>query len=1296
MKVTGKLIFYTLGALTALIVTIAISVISKMPLRFLFSIVLGALAFLVFFLTQQDADESANLFNNWNKFGFKLNWDFLVLIAYALSILIVLLVPFASDGQFMSWLSIPMFNYIRLLAGLFLSCILPGYGLLRLIDRKRNYRGLVLLVLSFFVSVFTMAIFSYILIILNVPTVNIYWVTVGFNLLIFIGLLLETLKTRKLTNIQSVSSKCYRLDYLILICVLLFFVVGWLTYYSSYKLGSTGDMWEHYYTFLHVSKGDLLSSSHLSYLHAETWFSLHYLSVFELTGFPSLNGWMVYAFINFFYVLAFYVMVRGIVNDKHPRVPVIAMLIATLFAGFGWIVALSLGSQNSWVTALDTAGSYTYNDIISSFIYGPIPQYFSLSVLFVLIYLMVRQESFSFITGFLTAILVAQGLLVHSPEIIFFVLFFFCFIVCSNRENLGKLKWFSLSLLLGLFLVFLIGLPFLNNFYFSMDLILPYLFVVVCASFILIYFKQRTAISLKISRKIVLFFLCFVWFAYFLSFIVWQSTLSLNVTANLVDVGLKPWYIYPINSGLSLLLGLLGITYIVVNRSLLPNTKFLIISLIALFIAGLALSYININFPASTTYWEKRLYYSFMIIPLSIFGAHFVNNLLAKLRFSTNKLRKPFLNLFVCFLISLIIVSGVGSNVLALDYISIKSQSDPYANFSNAQLQALDFLRANAPAGSTVLGLSTISNRLAYTFSGMNHIRSVYWFTISPSLQFVDIINPELALKMLYSLNITYFFATKCEINALHSNGYVAGHLIKYLPIIFQNSEVIIYQVPKMNPPSSDSNLSLAIPSYMFKALDASSIGDFDTTTFYFPISMLAESGIDYSIKITEDNSIFNSKYIILPSDKNWTAEQITDYLTWVNNGGHLIVLDSDGLGDFARTLSVACNSNVTLYANSIVSSSGTTKINPLSIPFFASSDENIKIISTYNNDNNNSTPLALSKQVGKGEIIYFFIDSLFKALEEDKNASDFTKLGGIFCQLGLQTTDFTDVLFEKRWMYMFYSTIWIRDCISLQGSVKIESPSILPFNQFGVSKLILNGNGTINGLSIKQSTIEGVTIDNFNYKGKVQFMVDSGNISIIPTNYSSYGVLLLKSNFNATIQITEGSSVDLSVAANNQTFSINLESGTLTIENITIANYAIETSDAKFNFSTNVPRFDEILLFMRDATFSVDGNSTFFNAYFPNYIQPVHDSQVQIIGRTHFNFNCSSNNVILLTNLTYSGRFSVPQLTKLSMLYWELTAIPWENLLSSSIIIILFVVFASMIIPTLLRKKVKFPFIDS
>ena len=1310
-----KSIFYLLGLLMALLSAFAILTISRIESRYLFAVLFGALTFLIFVLLQNNVDRSVSKpFDLLLRFRFKFSREFFVLLIYAISIFLVLLIPSFSDAQFVNWQSIPAANYIRLLAGLLLSSILPGYGLLRLIDRKRRFDGLASIVFSFFISVFLMALVTFATVVANLTISSIFWLSLILNLVILVAYLFTFVKKNKPVMDQKNDLRVsHRIDYLIIVCIFLFFVIGWIVYYSSYQLGSTGDMWDHYYTFLHVSKGALFSSSHLSYLNAETWFSFHYLALFELTGFPSLNGWMIYAFINFFYVLAFYLMVRGIVGEKYPKIPIIATVIATLFAGFGWIVALFLSSNNAWSNALTTGGSLTYNDIIYSFIYGPIPQYFSLSVLFTLLYLMTYKGKFSITSTFLTVVLIVQGILVHSPEIIFFTIFYFCFIFFANREDLGRLKKYSLSVLLGLFIVFVLGLPFSSHFYFNMASILPILTIIVCLTFVPIYIRtenifhstfsrsvsgiKATINALVFSRIISIIIICLVWILYVLSYFVWNSTLNLDVTGSLAAVGLKPWYMYPINSGMSLLLGLLGITLLILDRKMrLTNAKFLTLSLLAFFIAGILLSFVNIYFNIAnigSTYWEKRLY-SFMVIPLSIFGAFFIIQVSSKLNFSSfNKnLRSLLMNLLVGLLIVIVLVSGVSSNVLALDNVSLVSQNDSLASCSKAELQAFDFLRANASAGSTVLGLSTDSNRLAYVFSGLNHLNSPYWFT-SDSFQYIDIRNPELALKVLYSLNLNYLFATKSDLAKLQSDGYFVSHLINYLPVAFQNSEVTIYQVPKLNPPSSNSNATLVLPNYLVNDLSNPNTGAVDNT-LYLPIDMLAQSGLDYSIKINEDGSLFNSKFLILPSDNGWTDEQITEYLSWVSNGGKLIVLNSDGLGDFAKYLSINSNYGYTVPFDKANNKSATVQIGSLQASLLYSKDNEVKVLDNYSDDNNNSAPLVFVKQVGNGQILYFNSKPFFENVESLNGTSpvNFQKMGSLFNLLSLETPFFKDIPADNRWKYLGYDTTSIRNYAQLEGSVNIESNStILPYDQFNASTLSLaNVTGTINGLPINGSILlQNVVITGFLEKGSAQSVLESQNVDIIPSDYGSYGLLLLDAASNISMQVPQGGLNFSALTTKNEAFKMNLESGEFSAKNISSSPSNVF---ANMVLPNNIDLNGKIFVLTRVPSVSVNGTAVFPEAYIPSYTKNVAGDSVQINGRISFNFDCSSDNVIVLNDFVYSGTFQTGQLTtKISMVYWEITAIPWASILTSpTFLVFCFIFIMAIIAIVIINSKFK------
>lgn len=1321
-----KLLVYSIALLMGLFVASSILLIAKMDSKFLLSAVLGVLTFFLFILLQSGENQEDLPISNRFRISFKLSPKIGVAIIYLVCLLIVLFIPSSSGAQFVNWSLIPALNYVRLFAGVLLSSILPGYGLLVLIDVKRQFKGLALIVFSFFISIFIMGLTSFLSFALGWGLDNIYSLSVIVNLLIFVAFSLSQLRrTKSLGSEMPDLHSIRRTDYLIIICIFMFFVVGWAFYYSNYQLGNTGDMWDHYYTVLHVSQGGLFSTSHLSYLNAETWFSMHFIALIQLSGFPSLNGWMIYAFINFFFILAFYLMVKAIVGENHPRIPVISTVIATLFAGFGWLLVLFLSpTTDDWGLILNFAGYSTYNDIIYSFIYGPIPQYLNLAIFFGLLYIVFRKDKFSIATCFLTAILVAEGLLIHSPEIIFFLLFYYSFILFSKREAFGKLKWFNISFIVGLFVVLIIGLVFPSHFYFNMNILLPFLFVGISLTFLLFRFRPKN-IHLNIPKYVPIILVCILWVAYFLSFLFWNSTLNLNVNGNptfnldvvgnLAAVGSEPWYMYPVSAGLSLFLGLLGLTYLLLSdRSKLTNANFLIALLVLLFVAGKIISLVNANFEIGVTYWEKRLYGSFMIIPISIFGAFFVIELFNRLRLmqTIKKIRKPLLIVISGLLISMIILSGVGSNVLALDRVSIASQIDPLASASPGELEAFDYLRENAPIDSVILGLSTWviidnalvhkalvysdSNRMAYVLTGLDHINSPYWFN-DKTLQFLDTTNPELFLKVLYSLGVDYLVLNGTDILSpneypISQNGYLGGHLIKYLPIVFQNNETTVYSVPKLNPPSAESNLTLIVPSYMLNNSLLLDAGKLVNQTYNLPIDMLAQSGFNYSIKYIEDDSAFNSKHVILSSDKGWSDKQVNQSLAWVNNGGSLIVLNSDGLGAFAKNLSITSLRNSTILTKEITNNNSRVQLVGVNASEFYSRDKDVNVIANYANTTDQLSPFAFSKQEGKGEILYLNLEPLFTALNYANESSwyYFKELGNIFNLVNLEASVYKDTPSDTRWQYLGLDSMVVRNNIVLEGNVSLQASStIFSHDKFNVDSLKFeNAVGTINGHSVNSSLLvqKATTISNILEKGLFNSVIVSGEVILTSSNYGSYSLMSLGYPSNITLQVPKDG---ISFYVNTTRYGkdlVTLESGEIMLQNLVVTLTSNIIADSNLQDS-HVP-----LILMRTPHVSVNGTTLFSEANVPSNIRYVSGDSVNITGgQTIFNFDCSSNNIFVLTGLSYDGNFIASQKSyPISISEWEITK-PWGFIQTSplSVFIAIIIVILILIIQPFYQIKI-------
>ena len=1463
---------YLFALLCSLIVAVAISSISRIPSRFVFSVIFAAITFLICCLILPDVNLNFRPkgFGPVSKFNFNALKEFFVPTVYVTFLILVVVIPPANTMQFTDWLQIPVASYVRLLAGLLLSSILPGYGLLRLIDKRKKFVGVDSLVFSFFISVFLMSLTAYALMVLNIPIAYNYWTTLILNIVIFVLFSYTTVKKRK--NEESYEehekSSSWKLDCLILGCVFAFFVAGWVVLYSSYNLGSPGDMWDHYGSFMQIMKGVNLSSpSHLAYLGSESWFVLHYVSVAQLGGFPTVNGWMVYAFINFFYILAFYQMVRGIIGKKYPKIPAVATVVGILFAGFGWVKAMSLSSDSggTWAQILSSAGHLTYNDIIYVFLYGPIPQILSLAMMCSLLYLMTREKDFGFSSAFLTVTLVSTSYLVHMPEMVLFFVFYYCYLFFVGKEQMRHLKRFTFSILIGIFIVLILGIPFPSHFFYDQKLPLFVLLISTIMTFAPMYLKGRIHFSLAFLRNLSTLITALVWAFYGLSFLAWYATQNLDIAGNLVSIGLKPWYVWPVTQGISGLLLLLGATYLVTaQRAEIKNLKFLLSSLVSFLVVGKILSYVNINI-METGYWEKR-FTTFTIIPISIIGAFFVIEAVRKFfsGVSPQQLRTyPAKSAIAALLIAVVVISGVSSMVLALDYNFSMAKGNPYAYISNGEMEALEYLRKNAPADSTVLGLSIRSNRIASVFSGMNHLNSPYWFTTNNGYQFIDVENPELALKILYSLNITYLYGTSKDLENINSNGFVANHLLKYLPIAFQNNKVTIYRIPKLHPPSSDSNFTIVFPDYVFNAISDPSVltqnlpsqmlfnetfaqyeegsdgtpawnpisgtwnvengtyegagqgwiiqpsvisnltlsdfsvrarfkigsgyyagivfryadssnfywvvisqdgqyddvyktvggraylikhstaqparvdwntlrvdgyGDqfyvylngelivstsdqefasgkvgllvnsatccFDNVTverppdtkgymdqaFYLPIDMMAQSTLEYSIRTSEDGAQYSSQYILLPSDQRWTQEKISGYLTWVEKGGNLIILNSNGFGDFAKTLSINSNPNKLVSVNQIVGESGEIRLEDVTAPSLFLSDSDVKVIANYVGQNNQSVPFVLAKRFGDGAIFYMNTNSLFEVLSSSNETQkyrgqnpSFPKLGNLVSFLNLNASHYKEIPSNDRWKYLGYNTTSIRDYARFQGHVQIESNSILiPYDQIEVGELkLINASGTINESSISETSVyEQIVVNNLVLHGTIPSVVTSEDTCIFPTNFGAYSSLLLESGFNISLQLSNNKA-DFVILDGNETYEVDLTSGTIAMENITTSKSRISDDFASLKIPGGMIADYTTLMFARTPSFSAKGTAFISEAYIPNYINYVYGYLVQINGTTHFDFDCSSETVSLLNNFGYSGLFQTEQeAAKPSMFYWEIGAIPWNDVLASPVFI--------------------------
>ena len=267
------------------------------------------------------------------------------------------------------------------------------------------------------------------------------------------------------------------------------------------------------------------------------------------------------------------------------------------------------------------------------------------------------------------------------------------------------------------------------------------------------------------------------------------------------------------------------------------------------------------------------------------------------------------------------------------------------------------------------------------------------------------------------------------------------------------------------------------------------------------------------------------------------------------------------------------------------------------------------------------------------------------------------------------------------------YDVTSIRNYTQLQGAVKINSNStIFPFNQFNVTALTLdNSVGTIDGLPIWGSILfQNVTIDGFLENGAVASVIESPVVYMVPTDYGRYSCLLLNDSSKISMQVPQ-KGVSFSILTNNnEIHKINLESGEVSVDNIANCS-ASNILDNILPNNVNLENTTSMLTYVPSV--SVNGNVSFPKANVPNYIINVVGDSLSNSGNVHlhFNFDSSSDSVIVLTDFDYSGTLK-PGQPPIDMIYWEITIIPWLSVLPFP----LFLIITALLLIIFIRRRLK------
>lgn len=724
--------------------------------------------------------------------------DVFIYILTISSIIIVLSVP-AYEGSMLEWVNIPPLNWLRYLSALLLTSFLPGYFLLKILDRKHVITGSIVIVLSYLLSLFTTFLAGF-FILLSASSIKV------LGLQIIITANIAFLVTRHFTNREKPRNYLLNVNWTelgLILSALAVITVGSLLVMSNNMPLTSGDMVRHYGTALDLSKGFSMYGGQLVTYPGGYLFSVYLGVIFALAGIPAAIAVQGLYILSFMSLLAFYSTIKVWLSNLDKRLPLVATVLSILL-GFGGLYALHLKFADptyvSIVQLLSTTTSKTY-DIYMRVLYLPdivAPLWnIGLPVFFTLLYFL-KKESCLLTKAAIVSLLVTLGYLAHASEIFFFLFILFIYVLCIRRRNEAKIGPY---VVLGLGVVALLDFIAPTQVYVlsgaGTALSLPFVAALILATLTSVaeLVKDRYAFRfspnlrhsfLKKLRKSWTYGRWVLLYVYVFFLVVWLTIVN---DFNLWAWGgfdFTPFFVLPLRLGA---VGLLAVIAIFVYFKKIIQNKSLFFFLLMIpigFLLEQGANYYLLYYPAYR-------YGTLTFIGACVIAAYGFTTLIDKARQSTKR------KIIASVLLGFLIVSGMLSTTLF--YVNASNYS-LNRQIAQEELDALDYIRQNTPTNASVLTFTTESADSLRNYAGLNAVQDAQRWA-----QLLSTSNPYIITHILSSSNIKYIYVTQRDIQFL--NAYSLDSFVKYFSKVLANDRATIYEVPISNAPSPEASIGV-------------------------------------------------------------------------------------------------------------------------------------------------------------------------------------------------------------------------------------------------------------------------------------------------------------------------------------------------------------------------------------------------------------------------------------------------------------------------------------------------------
>jgi hypothetical protein len=582
-----------------------------------------------------------------------------------------------------------------------------------------------------------------------------------------------------------------------LLAALLVTLVGNIYVMEKTSPLSRGDMWRHLAQALQYSKGFPVHGGMLipGYPY---FFHVYLTTLFQLSGLPPPISYQALFAFSFIPILSFYSFIKEWFSEKN--LCSIAIILVPLL-GFGSLYAINLKAQNPSMplsTAVPEAIHKTY-DINDIMVIGPalanvVPiLYIALPTLFMFLYLL--KKSMNNVTkSFLYAVLVAVSFLGHPDAPFFMGLALLLYAAIMEGEGV---KVGAIGGILGLLIVALVdsSAP-ARNYILALGGISSastLTFFVMFLLFVLSYFTSVLARHFTINHSFLsdrfkknAFSLTsgIIIFAYLFSLITWVYVLPTYDAYKFGGYDFTPFFIWPIRFGPIGLLSILCLSLYLGDVA--KDRRLTFFSAIAAI--GFVMEQLANYYPIYPAYRFATL----TLIGVVVLAAYFVIKS-ASLLTRKKKLVLPAL------LISVMIPGMLSSSLFYYDRARLNPSINSY------ELDALSFVGKNLPLNSSVLTVTDDSATKLETFGGINTIQIMQrWNYI-----FLSEVDLSTFLYLLGTSNVKYIYLSLNDFEVLNHSKSMLYDLLDYLPVAFQNEGVKVYEIPRMVPPSAQSNFTM-------------------------------------------------------------------------------------------------------------------------------------------------------------------------------------------------------------------------------------------------------------------------------------------------------------------------------------------------------------------------------------------------------------------------------------------------------------------------------------------------------